>query len=167
MTTKTNTFKFAGLELRCVTIDGQPWFVAADVCKMIEITNPAVACRALKPSEQAKFNLGSGRPAIIVTESGLYTLVLRSRKPSAQAFRDWVTGTVLPAIRKDGLYVQGEEKLDLSNDADLAKMTLTVMEALQKKVEEAEARAKAKDVDIGCGSMHPRRSFRYMHGHNP
>ncbi len=88
-----------------------PWFVAADVCRMIEIANPTVACRALRGDEQAKFNLGSGRPAVIVSESGLYTLVLRSRKPSAQAFREWVTGTMLPQIRQTGGYIAGEEKL--------------------------------------------------------
>lgn len=52
----------------------------------------------------------------MLAESGLYKLVLKSRKPDAKEFRDWVTRDVLPAIRKDGMYVKGEEKIDLADD---------------------------------------------------
>jgi len=101
--------------------------------------------------------LGGPQSVSVVSEPGLYKLVQSSRKPAAREFDAWVRNTVLPAIRKDGMYVQGEEKLDLSNDADLAKMTLTVMEALQKKVEEAEAKAAVGPATgRACAAASPR-----------
>jgi prophage antirepressor-like protein len=129
---RLSTFKFAGLDLRCVTIDGQPWFVASDVRAIIGHTNPTVALRALSTAQKAKKFIGLCEVNVI-SESGLYTLVMRAQKanPKASEFQAWVTGTVLPAIRKDGMYVQGEEKLDPNNEADLDKFVLTVMERLQ------------------------------------
>lgn len=92
-----------------VTLDGNPWFVAADVCRTLGISNPSVAVRALGADEWAKANLaqrGMGS-AITLSESGLYKLVMRSDKPEAKPFQDWVTKVVLPAIRKDGGYILG------------------------------------------------------------
>ena len=88
-----------------------PWFVAADVCKVLGHTNTTTALRNLDEDERAKFNLGGGRRANIVSESGLYKLIMQSRKPEAKVFQDWVTRDVLPAIRKNGGYVQGQEGL--------------------------------------------------------
>ncbi|MGC5778335.1 BRO-N domain-containing protein [Methylobacterium sp. NFXW15] len=129
MTTKTNTFSFAGLELRSVTIEGKPWFVAADVLRFLYPRfngNAGVSpwLKTLRQNEvQPVGTLGTslGIPAAtkLIAESGLYTLVMRAqtKNPKAAEFQNWVTGTVLPAIRKDGMYVQGEEKLDPNNDA--------------------------------------------------
>lgn len=105
-------FHFGGHGLRTVTINGEPWFVAKDVCDALEIANPSDAMCALDPDEKSSFNLGlRGSPPRVVSESGLYALIMRSRKPEAKAFRKWVTSVVLPAIRKDGSYVMGEEKV--------------------------------------------------------
>ena len=97
--------------VRVVKLDGQPWFVAADVCNILGHTNPTVAIRILGETKKPKSDLGSGRPLNVVSESGLYKLVLRSDKPEAKAFQDWVTRVVFPAIRKDGGYILGEEKV--------------------------------------------------------
>lgn len=116
-----------------VEIDGQPWFVAADVCRILDLSNPTVAVRPLATDEWAKTNLaqrGLGA-AIIISESGLYRLVMRSDKPEARAFQDWVTRDVLPAIRKDGMYVAGEEKLK-TGEMDEDELTLLVMDRLMK-----------------------------------
>ena len=91
--------------IRTVILDGEPWFVAKDVCDILGTTNPTMAIGGLEPFERAKFNLGRQGEANIINESGFYTLVLRSRKPIAKPFRIWVTSEVLPAIRKTGKYI--------------------------------------------------------------
>lgn len=81
---------FNGLSLRTVKIDGEPWFVAKDVCDVLHIQNPAraVAESDLGAEEYRTFNVGlRGKPPLIVSESGLYALIMRSRKPEAKAFR--------------------------------------------------------------------------------
>ncbi|WP_295511850.1 BRO-N domain-containing protein [uncultured Sulfitobacter sp.] len=85
-------------------IDGNPWFVAADVCKALSISNISTALLNIGSTEVQSYRVPNtkGRMNKIVTESGLYDLILQSRKPEAREFKAWVTGTVLPAIRKDG-----------------------------------------------------------------
>ena len=91
--------------IRTVILDGEPWFVAKDVCDILGTTNPTMAMDGLEPFERTKFNLGRQGEANIISESGFYTLVLRSRKPIAKPFRIWVTSEVLQAIRKTGKYI--------------------------------------------------------------
>lgn len=91
--------------IRTVILDGEPWFVAKDICDILGTTNPTMAMDGLEPFERTKFNLGRQGEANIISESGFYTLVLRSRKPIAKPFRIWVTSEVLPAIRKTGKYI--------------------------------------------------------------
>lgn len=91
--------------IRTVILDGEPWFVAKDVCDILGTTNPTMAMDGLEPFERTKFNLGRQGEANIISESGFYTLVLRSRKSIAKPFRIWVTSEVLPAIRKTGKYI--------------------------------------------------------------
>ena len=91
--------------IRTVILNGEPWFVAKDVCDILGTTNPTMAMEGLEDFERAKFNLGRQGEANIISESGFYTLVLRSRKTIAKPFRIWVTSEVLPSIRKTGKYV--------------------------------------------------------------
>ncbi|MBC3503604.1 Bro-N domain-containing protein [Pseudomonas sp. SWRI59] len=102
-------FDFRGHSVRAVSINGEPWFVAADVCRVLDVTNTTQAMQALDEDERSMFNIGRQGQANIVNDSGLYTLILRCRdavkkgsKP--HAFRKWVTSEVLPAIRKHGRY---------------------------------------------------------------
>ncbi len=90
-----------------ITIEDEPWFVAADICQILGLSNPSVAVQPLGAEEKAKSVLGKGAPANLVSESGLYKLVMRSDKPQAKAFQDWVTKEVLPAIRKGGAAAGG------------------------------------------------------------
>lgn len=92
-------------KIRTVVFNGEPWFVAKDVCDILGTTNPTMAMEGLEDFERAKFNLGRQGDANIISESGFYTLVLRSRKPIAKPFRIWVTSEVLPSIRKTGKYI--------------------------------------------------------------
>lgn len=95
--------------IRTVILNDEPWFVAKDVCDILGTTNPTMAMEGLEDFERAKFNLGRQGEANIISESGFYTLVLRSRKPIAKPFRIWVTSEVLPAIRKTGKYIATSE----------------------------------------------------------
>ncbi|MBS1690759.1 MAG: Bro-N domain-containing protein [Actinobacteria bacterium] len=100
-------------EVRVVTIDGEPWFVAKDVANAVGIADAAQAVRYLDDDERQSINTagtslftGQGTPVTsVINESGLYSLILRSRKPEAKAFKKWVTSVVLPTIRKTGAYV--------------------------------------------------------------
>ncbi|MCX9042218.1 BRO-N domain-containing protein [Citrobacter portucalensis] len=99
--------------VRVVMVDGNPWFVALDVIKALRLTNPTMALKALDDDERAKFNLGRQGETNIISESGLYTLILRCRDAVKQGttawrFRKWVTNEVLPAIRKSGEYAYVE-----------------------------------------------------------
>ena len=93
-------------EVRTIMIDGEPWFVANDVCKALEID--ATATRRLDEDEKNTLRLTqgtSGNPNVtVINESGLYSLVLGSRKPEAKAFKRWMTHEVIPSIRKTGQY---------------------------------------------------------------
>lgn len=97
-------FDFDGVNIRTFTRDDQPWFVASDVCQALGLTNPTTALLTLDDDERAKFNLGRQGMTNIISESGLYSLVLGSRKPEAKRFKKWVTSEVLPAIRRNGQY---------------------------------------------------------------
>ena len=99
-------------KMRTLNLNGEPWFVAVDVCSVLDLSNPTIAVSRLDEDERAKFNLGRQGDATIVNEPGLYTLVLGSRKPEAKAFKRWITHEVLPNIRKHGVYIT-DEKLKL------------------------------------------------------
>ena len=105
--TQIQAFNFDGAELRTVSIDGEPWFVAADVCAALDLENPTRAIERLDEDEHTLISIqgaSNGQPVNGVNESGLYSLILGSRKPEAKRFKKWVTSEVLPAIRKTGSY---------------------------------------------------------------
>ncbi len=116
MTNQITTFDFRDVELRVLTINDEPWFVAVDVCKVLGLAlkNGSVTHHLYKldAEEKIKVTSPSGgkvrKGSLLVSESGLYKLIMRSDKPQAKAFQDWVTKTVLPSIRKDGMYVAGD-----------------------------------------------------------
>lgn len=100
-------FTFGKFPVRVIQRDGEPWFVAADVARALEYRDAEVAARHLKAHQKGVHPTGvPGQSLTVINESGLYRLVLRSRKPSAELFSDWVTGEVLPSIRKTGGYQQ-------------------------------------------------------------
>ena len=89
--------------------DGEPWFVAKDVCDVLEIRTDTIR-RILDDDEVDETNpntigVAGGRNPLIVSEAGLYNLVLRSRKPEAREFKRWVTHEILPSIRRSGGYI--------------------------------------------------------------
>lgn len=118
--TNLTTFSYLSNTVRVVEIDGQPWFAATDVCDILELTHVASSLnkladdevRLISRSNVDRINISfPNRGLNCVSESGLNKLIMRSDKPEAREFQDWVTREVLPAIRKDGMYVAGEEKV--------------------------------------------------------
>lgn len=104
-------FKYESNEIRALLHDGEPWFVAKDVCGSLGLGNPTEAIRPLDDDEKGSLRISEGTSSAggnpnvnIISESGLYALVLRSNKPVAKPFRQWVTKEVLPSIRKTGKY---------------------------------------------------------------
>jgi len=91
-------FNFDGGEVRVITRDGEPWFVLTDVCRVLEHSNPSMAGQALDDDERSKLSLGRQGEATIISEAGLYRLVMRSDKPQAKPFQKWVTAEVLPSV---------------------------------------------------------------------
>lgn len=100
-------FSFDGAAVRVVLVEGEPWWVAADVCGSIGLADTNKALLGLDADEKCEHEQysGSGRKPILINESGLYSLILRSRKAEAKRFKKWVTAEVLPSIRKHGAYV--------------------------------------------------------------
>ena len=102
-------------KVRTLNLNGEPWFVAADVCKALELGNPSMTVERLDDDEKGISTidtLGGKQRMAIINEPGLYSLVITSRKPEAKAFKRWITHEVLPNIRKHGVYIT-DEKLKL------------------------------------------------------
>lgn len=119
--------------IRIVTKDGEPWFVARDVCKVLEITKVDSAIRNLDADEKGAHTVstpGGNQEMTIVSEAGLYSLILRSRKPEAKAFKRWVTHEVLPSIRKTGAYLSP----GMSNEQIKALVT-TLEEEVYRRIQ--------------------------------
>ncbi len=105
-------FKYNGLQVRTVEKDGQIWWVLTDVCEVLALSNPSRVAQRLEDDERSNFKLGRQGEVVIVNESGLYNVILRSDKPEAKPFRKWVTAEVLPSIRKTGSYSTSAPKTD-------------------------------------------------------
>ena len=124
-------FNFNKQPIQIVVKQYEPWFVASDVAKVLGYRNASDAARLLDDDEKGTHNLrtlGGEQKVIIVNESGLYALVLKSRKPEAKPFRRWVTSEVLPAIRKTGQYLTTEES------SEAATLTPAQQLAIQQAV---------------------------------
>lgn len=105
--TEISTFNFNQTPVRTILVDGEPGFIANDLCAVLDIRNPRDTVANLDDDEKGVVTtdtLGGAQQTAYVTEAGMYSLVLRSRKPEAKAFKRWVTHEVLPAIRKTGAY---------------------------------------------------------------
>lgn len=165
----TFTFAPANANVRTVTIDGNPWFVAKDVCLALNIhiyngkVNTTDALQKLAADEKRNEGCDKIQPwpfdaraksVWLVSESGLYKLILRAHpnvNPMVRKFQDWVTREVLPAIRKDGMYVLGEEKVrtgEVSED----EFILRAYDLLRAKVERLKAekeKLEAENTSMG------------------
>jgi prophage antirepressor-like protein len=105
-------FNYKTNKIRTIMKNGEPWFVLKDVCDVLELSNPSVVASRLDEDEKEKIDpkpdLGSRSNELItiISESGLYSVILRSDKPEAKQFKKWITSEVLPSIRKTGAYIK-------------------------------------------------------------
>ena len=141
-------------EVRTVMQNGEPWFVAADVCKALDVDRTAT--RRLDDDEKdvhSTHTLGGVQDITIVNEPGLYSLVLGSRKPEAKAFKRWITHEVIPSIRKHGMYAVDE----LIANPDLAIAALTALKEERAKRIELESTCAVQTQQIA--EMQPKASY--------
>lgn len=123
-------FDFEARPVRVIDHEGQPWFVLADICRILELANPSKAAASLDDDERYTLtNLeGIAAPQVqqmtVINESGLYKLILRSRKGAAKRFTKWITSRVLPSIRRSGSYGAPAPALDLSDPATLQTLLI-------------------------------------------
>ena len=143
MNNEMQTFDFKGAALRTLTDEaGEPWFVAKDVCDILELENTTNALRALDEDEKTNITncnvaQNGGRAPIIISEPGLYKLIMRSRKPEAKEFQRWVTHEVLPQIRRTGGYVPvSDADDDMTILAKAVMIGQRTMEAQKRKIAE-------------------------------
>lgn len=118
---KAQNFLFGEAAVRVAGTASEPMFAAVDVCGILGLKNPTMVVDALDEDERAKLNLGRQGETWFVTESGLYHLIFKSRKAASKKFRRWVTGDVLPAIRKGGQYVVKTSEPEESDLLSLSK----------------------------------------------
>ena len=122
--------------VRTVTQGGEPWFVAADVCRALELDQPHRALTRIDEDEKGRTLIttpGGNQEMSIVNEPGLYSIVLGSRKPEAKAFKRWITHEVIPAIRKHGAYATPEMIDKMLGDPDVMIRTLTALKEERAK----------------------------------
>ena len=135
-------------EIRTVEQGGDTWFIANDVCRALEIANSRDAIARLDEDEKNTVVLTDGNRGnpnmAIINESGLYSLVLSSRKPEAKAFKRWITHEVLPSIRKHGMYAMDE----LLDNPDIAIEALTRLKEERERRKELELETKVQAQQI-------------------
>lgn len=168
MTTSPVPFSFEGQPVRIIDRDGNPWFVLADVCRVLEHSNSREVASRLDDDEKDTVSnadggiindLGTvGAMPTIVNESGLYSLILTSRKPAAKRFKKWVTSEVIPSIRKTGGYGMADIKKALHDPytlrALLAESNEQVLaltdqvKAVTKQVEDASKKIEVMQDDV-------------------
>lgn len=135
------SWNYEGAEVRTVQIDGEPWFVLADICRELEISHVKDTATRIDEDDLGQTEvidrMGRSQKVWIINESGLYTVILRSDKPQAKPFRKWVTSVVLPSIRKTGSYsVQQPNNFE---NLSPQLQVLIQMETRQKQIEARQA----------------------------
>lgn len=131
---------FDGNSVRIITgDDGEPWFVASDISKILEYSEASAMTRQLDDDEKGLSVLqtpGGNQELLTISESGLYSAIMRSNKPEAKQFKRWVTGDVLPSIRKNGGYISGQDRDD--PELIMAKALMVAQSVIDRKTHELE-----------------------------
>ena len=143
MTTDLIPFDFNGTEVRVITRDGEPWFVLADLVKVLGLTQFRTdrLDDGVTSNHPIVDSLGRTQQATVVSEAGMYEVVIRSDKPEAATFRRWITAEVLPAIRKHGGYLTPALAEQVLSDPDTIIRLATDLKTERAKRIEAEALA--------------------------
>lgn len=147
MNNEIQQFDFKGASLRTLTDEeGEPWFVLKDCMSILDLGNPTETVKMFDKDEfsttEVIDSIGRRQQTYIISEPGLYRLVMKSRKPEAKEFQRWVTHEVLPSIRKHGGYTAGQERMTPE------QMALASMRWLQSKVDEQAKQLKAQEGKV-------------------
>lgn len=138
------TYTFRENNVRVEMVNNEPWFLAKDVCEILDLNNSRQALTRLDDDEKSDVTINDGRQnrsMSVVNESGLYQLIFTSRKEEAKEFRKWVTSEVLPSIRKDGGYIVSKE--DESPELIMARALMVAQKTIernQKALKQAESK---------------------------
>ena len=161
------TWNYENSEIRTIEKNGEPWWVLADVCKALEISNPSKVAQRIDEDERSNFKLGRQGEAVVINESGLYAVILRSDKPQAKPFRKWVTSEVLPTIRRHGAYMteQTIEKAltnpdfliqlatQLKSEQEQRRRLETTVAVQEQQIAELQPKASYYDVVLNCKDL--------------
>ncbi|MGK5509434.1 BRO family protein [Brevibacillus formosus] len=134
-----NVFSFQAKQVRVVMNNGEPWFVARDVCEVLGHSDTSMAIRRLDEDEkltQTMFVSGQNREVWLVNEAGLYSLILTSRKPEAKVFKRWITHEVIPSIRKTGAYAVEQNKVVPLSERQALIQSLKLAAELAEEMDE-------------------------------
>lgn len=150
MNTEIQRFDFKGESLRALTnMAGEPWFVLKDCMSILDLGNPTETVKMFDDDEfsttEVIDSIGRRQQAYIISEPGLYRLVMRSRKPEAKEFQRWVTHEVLPSIRKHGAYMTQQTLDKALTSPDFLIQLATKLKEEQEKVKKLEPKAQALD----------------------
>ena len=157
-------------EVRAFTKEDGIWFVAKDICDILEIKNVSLAVngnptrndRGVGEKHKGIYNvntLGGNQDLLCISEQGLYKLIFKSRKPFAEEFQDWICEEVIPAIRKDGMYVSGEEDFgkDEKSEDEFILRAMTMLQnkvdRLKKENEVMKPKADYHDTVLNCENL--------------
>ncbi|MBW6397044.1 antA/AntB antirepressor family protein [Roseomonas sp. HJA6] len=156
-------FVFEGAEVRVVSRGGDAWFILADICRVLGLSNPSMAAKGLHEDEKGTLSQteganfkglgGGGAMPTVINEAGMYRLVMRSDKPAAERFQRWVAGEVLPSVRKNGGYIAGQEKVatgEMTREELMARAVLAAEGAI-RDAEEARRMAVARVDQLHAG----------------
>lgn len=151
-------FNFENHEVRSLLVDDEPWFVGKDVAEILSYSNTRKALTDHVDDEDKmdgvtiRDSIGRNQKPVLINESGLYSLVLSSKLPSAKKFKRWVTSEVLPSLRKTGQY----QVKELSGQELMAKALIeaqSVLAAKDKVIEEMKPKASYYDVILNCKGL--------------
>ena len=138
-------------EVRIFLKDGEAWFVAADICKALQIGNTPQALSRLEPDQRSTIITNDSREFVpgarslsIINESGMWRLVFTSRKEEARSLCQWITCTVLPSIRKNGGYIEGQENLS----AEEFEKLKAEIKALKRKIDNKDFRIARLEAEV-------------------
>lgn len=143
-------------EIRTVVINGEPWFVAADVCRALEISNSRDAVQRLDEDEKGVVltdTRGGQQSMTAINEPGLYVLVLGSRKPESKEFKRWITHDVIPTIRKTGGYVNNDELFIETYFSQVEESTKAMLRATLATVREVNEKNRQLEQTVGVQSQ--------------
>lgn len=144
-------YEFEGHSIRCTAgPDGEPWFVAKDICDALGIRNVAMVVKRLAEDQRADVTLNDGsqgRTFIIVSESGMYRIIARSDKPAADPLMEWLTRDVLPSIRKTGRYVAAATE-PVKSAADMFMIAAQTFAAQELRLGQLEQSDRSRQAEI-------------------